>query len=75
MMHFFPDLVRTDRIPDEPTYDYPPYDVFPADPSWGPAGGALTSAAGASADKGRRLADAVVTGVAAALKQAFPHTR
>ena len=74
MLHYFPDLVRTDRIPDEPTYPYPPYDVFPADPTWGPQGGALSPAVGASADKGRRLADAVVSGVSEALCQAFPES-
>jgi len=71
MLHYFPQCVRVDRIPTEPTYPYPPYDVFPADPAWGTEGGALSPAAGASADKGQRLSGAIVSGVSSALQHAF----
>jgi len=55
MMHLRPDAVRLDRIPDDPPAEFPPYDVFPPEPAWVPASGALTSAAAASEVKGRRM--------------------
>ncbi|MDO8943442.1 MAG: creatininase family protein, partial [Desulfobacterales bacterium] len=71
MMHLFPDSVRTDRIPSEPTHEYPPYDIFPADPQWGPESGSLSPAHTASADKGKSLIESIVPGVADALVHAF----
>ncbi|WP_026640011.1 creatininase [Bordetella petrii] len=71
MLHYFPQYVLADRIPSEPTYPFPPYDVFPADPAWGPVSGSLSPAQGASAEKGRRLARAITDGVAKALRHAY----
>ena len=71
MLHYFPAQVRLDRIPGEETHTYPPYDIFPADPSWGPSSGSLSPATSASAEKGQRLIEAIVPGVANALASAF----
>lgn len=56
MLHFHPELVRTDRIPDNAPMDAPPYDIWPACKEWVPETGALTSAAQASAEKGALMA-------------------
>lgn len=52
VMYFHPELVRGDRIPDNAPMDAPPYDVWPARTEWVPQTGSLTSAAGASGEKG-----------------------
>ncbi len=67
MMHLYPDQVRIDRIPDDPPADFPPYDMWPARRDWVPSSGALTSAKAASAEKGRRIMESVVDGIAAAV--------
>lgn len=72
MMHFHPELVRAERIPDEPAMVAPPYDIWPARSEWVPAGGALTSAAAASADKGRLMAEQYRRDMAAAVREEFP---
>lgn len=71
MLHYHPELVRVDQIPDEPPFPFPPYDVFPADMTWGPKHGALTRARGASAEKGQRLTVAIEDGVIGAIRRAF----
>lgn len=69
MMHFFPDLVRTDRIPDNPPMEAPPYDVWPSRPEWVPASGALTSAALASPGKGAAMAEQYRDAISAAVRR------
>ena len=69
MLHFHPELVREDRIPDNPPMDAPPYDVWPARPEWVPETGALTSAAAASADKGALMAEQYRQDMAAAVRR------
>lgn len=67
MLHYHPELVRLDLLPDDGPADFPPYDVYPTRQHWVPLSGVLSSAKGASADKGalmamevaRRMADAV----------------
>lgn len=67
MLHYYPELVRLDLLPDDGPADFPPYDVYPTRQHWVPLSGVLSSAKGASADKGalmaaevaRRMADAV----------------
>jgi len=69
MMHFHPDLVRADRIPDNAPMDAPPYDVWPARTEWVPESGSLTSAAAASADKGALMAEEYQRDMAAAVRR------
>lgn len=55
MMHFHPELVLDELVPDEPGIEAPPYDVWPPRREWVGAGGALTSAAGATPAKGAAM--------------------
>jgi creatinine amidohydrolase len=71
MLHFKPELVRTELIPDNPSANPPPYDVFPAKPSFVPESGALVTAAGASAEKGRVMAEQAAADIAAAVRKTF----
>lgn len=71
MLHLRPDLVRKDLIPDHPPADFPSYDVYPFDPSSVTHSGALTSAAGASAEKGAAVVDRLVPALAAQITRAF----
>ncbi|MCK5623899.1 MAG: creatininase family protein, partial [Alphaproteobacteria bacterium] len=72
MMHYYPDLVRTDLIPDNPAVDAPPYDVWPPHRDWVPESGALVSAAAASVEKGRIIADQYRRDITAAVRREFP---
>jgi creatinine amidohydrolase len=71
MMNFRPDLVRTDRIPGGPAAEFPPFDVYPFDTRPIPPTGVLSSAAGASPEKGRAVIEQVVPDIAAALEAYF----
>ncbi|MGH6718419.1 MAG: creatininase, partial [Alphaproteobacteria bacterium] len=66
MLHYHPDRVRLDLIPDNPSADFPPYDMFPAVKDWVPSSGALTSAKASTADKGRVMAEHYRRTIAAA---------
>lgn len=72
MLHYHPEMVHLDLIPDDPPADFPPYDLYPPDPAWVPPSGALSSARGASAEKGRLMADELATRIADAVGQALP---
>ena len=71
MMHYHPDMVRLDLIPDDAPADFPPYDMFPPHRHWVPESGALTSAKGATAAKGRIMAEQLVADIAAAIGKEF----
>ncbi len=71
MLHVDPDMVRRDLIPDHPPADFPLYDVYPFDPDSVSHSGALTSAAGATAEKGKAVVDALVPALAAQINEAF----
>jgi creatinine amidohydrolase len=71
MLHLHPELVRIELIPDEPSAQFPPYDMYPTRTEWVPASGVLSSARGASAQKGARIADEVIARVAAAVRAEF----
>ena len=71
MMHFHPDSVRVERLPDHSPGDFQPYDMFPESADWVPDSGALMSAKGASAAIGSRLADVVQQTLLAALRREF----
>ncbi len=69
MMHYYPGLVLCDRIPDNPAVQAPPYDLWPPRREWVPESGALVSAAGATADKGRVIAEQYLRDIAAAVRR------
>lgn len=71
MLHLRPDLVRHDLIPDHPPADFPLYDVYPFDPDSVSHSGALTSAAGATAEKGKAVVDTLVPALAKQIAEAF----
>jgi creatinine amidohydrolase len=71
MLHLYPELVRRDLIPDHPPANFPLYEVFPTDISPIPADGVLSSAASATADKGRLTIEQIVPDIAEALRRAF----
>jgi creatinine amidohydrolase len=71
MLYFQPDLVRLDRIPADPAADFPPYDLYPTCPHWVPSSGVLSSAQGATFDKGKLIATQVADRIAAVVKTEF----
>jgi creatinine amidohydrolase len=71
MLHFHPGLVWQERIPDDGPAEFPPYDMYPPHTHWVPASGVLSSARGASAEKGALLVEAVCSGFAAAVRREF----
>ena len=71
MLHLYPNLVRAELIPDHPPADFPLYDVYPTDTRPIPPDGVLSSAAGASAEKGAIVVGQVVPDIARALAEAF----
>lgn len=73
MLHYFPELVGMDKLPPDPVVDFPPYDMYPTHTHWVPASGVLSSARGATAEKGRLMADDVSNRIAAALRTEFMH--
>lgn len=58
--HLTPDLVDMSKAPTHGPINYPPYDVFPQDPTRGTQTGCLSSPAPASAEKGRLVFETVV---------------
>jgi creatinine amidohydrolase len=71
MLHFHPGLVNLEAIPDDPPAEFPPYDIYPTRPDWVPPSGVLSSALGATAAKGERIALEVVERMAAAVRREF----
>ncbi|UTW08104.1 creatininase [Pseudomonas benzenivorans] len=71
MLALYPELVDMTRVVDHPPASFPPYDVFPIVPQRTPASGTLSSARGASREKGELILEVCVAGIAAALQEAF----
>ena len=55
----------------EPVVDFPPYDMYPPHAHWVPASGVLSSARGASAEKGQLMADDICARIVTALRHEF----
>jgi creatinine amidohydrolase len=68
MLHLYPQLVQLAQIPDEPPAQFPPYETYPAHTEWVPASGVLSSARGATLEKGVLITDEVVGRIAAAVR-------
>jgi creatinine amidohydrolase len=75
MLHLHPHLVDLTLVPTHGPATFPPYDMFPPIPEWTPASGCLSSAANASAEKGRLLFDVCVDGISNALMDAYEERR
>lgn len=71
MLHYHPSLVRLDLIPDDGPAEFPLYDMYPTRTEWVPASGVLSSARGSDALKGARMAEDIVSGIAAAVRHEF----
>jgi creatinine amidohydrolase len=71
MLHLHPELVRLDLIPEGPAADFPPYDMYPTRTEWVPASGVLSSARGASVEKGALICSEVIARVAFAVRAEF----
>ena len=71
MLYCYPDLVNMDLVPEEALPRFPPYDLFPGDPSWVPPSGSLSCGLGATREKGEILVEAFVGQVTRALEREF----
>ena len=71
MLHYHPNLVRMDLLPDDGPADFPPYEMYPPRTDWVPASGVLTSAKGSDSVKGKLLADEVARRMAEAVRTGF----
>jgi creatinine amidohydrolase len=71
MLHYHPELVRLDRIPADPPADFPPYDIYPTRTDWVPQSGVLSSAQGATKEKGTAMAAELSALIATAVNKEF----
>jgi creatinine amidohydrolase len=71
MLHLHPQLVDMEKVIDHPAASFPPYDIFPSDPSWVPSSGTLSSASKATAEHGKLLFDVCVDGIAKSIASHF----
>lgn len=71
MLHYAPELVHLDRLPDDGPAQFRVADVYPQDGHGVPPSGVLSSARGASAEKGALLAASIVQRFAAEVREVF----
>jgi len=71
MLHYYPELVQLNLIPDEKPAEFPAYDIYPYHLEWVPASGVLSSAKTASVEKGALMVEQIVARIAAAIQQEF----
>jgi creatinine amidohydrolase len=71
MLHYHPDLVRLDLIPDDGPADFPPYDLYPPNTEWVPPSGVLSSAKAATKEKGGWMVEELTDRIAATLRKEF----
>jgi creatinine amidohydrolase len=70
-LYLTPQLVDMTQAPTHGVIAYPPYDVFPFDPSRGSQTGSLNSPAAASAESGKLIFEQVVAALTAAIEAEF----
>ena len=63
MLKIHPDLVDMSKAVDVEPATFPPYDVFPPDPSWVEPSGTLSSPLKATAEKGKLILDECISGI------------
>jgi len=71
MLHYHPDLVHLDRIPDDGPADFPPYDMYPSHTDWVPPSGVLSSAKAATREKGTMMVEELGDLIAGAVRREF----
>lgn len=71
MLHYHPELVRLDRIPNDPPADFPPYDMYPTRTDWVPPSGVLSSAKAATKEKGTAMVEELTKLISGAVKKEF----
>jgi len=71
MLALRPDLVHLELAPDDGPAAFPPFDVYPPDPSWVPPSGALSSPSRATPAFGEHLLGRSVDLVVGALQEGF----
>jgi creatinine amidohydrolase len=75
MLHYHPDLVRLDSIPEHGPAEFPPYDMYPTRTEWVPPSGVLSSARGATREKGGAMAEELTAVISQAIRKEFPGGR
>ncbi|MGC3872249.1 creatininase [Halomonas sp. GXIMD04776] len=63
MLELHPELVDMDKAVHVEPATFPPYDVFPPDPSWVAESGTLSSPVEATSEKGRWILDECIAGI------------
>ncbi|WP_048305529.1 creatininase [Halomonas sp. PR-M31] len=63
MLELHPELVDMDKAVHVEPATFPPFDVFPSDPSWVAESGTLSSPVDATAEKGRWILDECIEGI------------
>ncbi|TCV66028.1 creatininase family protein [Pseudomonas fluorescens] len=71
MLHYYPEMVALDKIPEHGPAEFPVYDMYPTRIEWVPASGVLSSALGSSANKGTLLVADVISGIVQAVQSEF----
>jgi creatinine amidohydrolase len=71
MLHWQPDSVRVDKIPQDDMARFEKFDSFPQNGQGVPSSGVLAPAQGASAAKGKRIIDSTVAAITQALAAYF----
>lgn len=73
MLYCYPELVDMSRMSDDPMARFPPYDLYPENPDWVPASGALSPGKTATAETGKLLVEEFVELVTSSIKAEFRH--
>lgn len=71
MLHYHPQMVALEQIPDHGPAEFPVYDMYPTRTEWVPESGVLSSARGSSAEKGKLLVNDVISGIVQAVRLEF----
>ena len=71
MMHWHPELVKVDKIPDDGPARFSALDHYPQDGAGVPASGVLAPALAATADKGRMIIDGTLNALEKAIRDHF----
>ena len=71
MLYWYPHLVDMRAVADHPPAKFPPYDLYPSNPEWTPASGTLSSAKGATRNKGELIVKVSSDGICAAVHDEF----
>lgn len=71
MLHLHPECVNMEKVVHHHPATFPPYDIFPPEPSWVPSSGTLSSAKNASEEYGRLLFNVCVEGIFGSVSERF----